>query len=173
MVVFQVPFALILISPIGCRIFEPRKIAHKDRAKELLGTEFDHGILAFTQRLAERVTEQTPAIGTLNEGALHAALKQHYGGDDGQFEVPFSGFVVDVVRDGTIFEIQTSSFSGLERKMRALAEQCPVVLVHPIAAQKTLVRIKIPAVANLAAASRRRKVRFAIFLVNWCICRVC
>ena len=90
------------------------------------------------------MTEQTPAIGTLNEGALHAALKQHYGGDDGQFEVPFSGFVADVVRDGTIFEIQTSSFSGLERKMRALAEQCPVVLVHPIAAQKTLVRIKDP-----------------------------
>ena len=26
--------------------------------------------------------------------------------------------------------------------MRALAEQCPVVLVHPIAAQKTLVRLK-------------------------------
>lgn len=88
------------------------------------------------------MTRKVPAIGTLNEGALHAALKQHYGGVDAQFEVPFSGFVADVVHDGTIFEIQTSSFSGLERKMRALAEQCPVVLVHPIAAQKTLVRLK-------------------------------
>ena len=88
------------------------------------------------------MTRKVPAIGTLNEGALHAALKQHYGGVDAQFEVPFSGFVADVVLDGTIFEIQTSSFSGLERKMRALAEQCPVVLVHPIAAQKTLVRLK-------------------------------
>ncbi|NCF32757.1 MAG: hypothetical protein GWP50_04215 [Proteobacteria bacterium] len=87
------------------------------------------------------MTRKVPAIGTLNEGALHAALKQHYGGVDAQFEVPFSGFVADVVHDGTIFEIQTSSFSGLERKMRALAEQCPVVLVHPIAAQKTLVRL--------------------------------
>ena len=86
--------------------------------------------------------EKAPIIGTLNEGALHAALKQHYGGSDAQFEVPFLGFVADVVRDGTIFEIQTSSFSGLERKMRALADQCPVVLVHPIAAQKTLVRLK-------------------------------
>ena len=95
-----------------------------------------------SQRLALRVTETSPSIGLLNEGALHAALKQHYGGGDAQFEVPFSGFVADVVRDGTIFEIQTSSFSGLERKMRTLAEQCPVVLVHPIAAQKTLVRLK-------------------------------
>ena len=82
------------------------------------------------------VSKKAPVIGTLNEGALHAALKQHYGGAEAQFEVPFSGFVADVVRDGTIFEIQTSSFSGLERKMRALADQSPVVLVHPIAAQK-------------------------------------
>ena len=66
------------------------------------------------------VSKKAPEIGTLNEGALHAALKRHYGGAEAQFEVPFSGYVADVVRDDTIFEIQTSSFSGLERKMRAL-----------------------------------------------------
>ncbi|RPG30585.1 MAG: hypothetical protein CBC52_004200 [Gammaproteobacteria bacterium TMED92] len=90
------------------------------------------------------MTQAKRIIGTLNEGALHAALKQHYGGSTADFEVSFSGFVADVVRDGVIFEIQTSSFSGLERKMRALAEQNAVVLVHPIAAQKHLVRIKDP-----------------------------
>lgn len=88
------------------------------------------------------MTKAKRIIGTLNEGALHAALKRHYGGPTADFEVSFSGFVADVVRDGVIFEIQTSSFSGLERKMRALAEQNAVVLVHPIAAQKHLVRIK-------------------------------
>lgn len=81
-------------------------------------------------------------IGMLNEGALHAALKQDYLGDNGAAEVPFSGFVADVVRDGVIYEIQTSSFSGLGRKMRDLAELGPVVLVHPIAQRKTLVRLQ-------------------------------
>ena len=113
-------------------------------AKELPRLNFGRGILVLSQRLVMRVKETPPSIGLLNGGALHAALKRHYGGNDARFEVPFSGFVADVLRDGTIFEIQTSSFSGLERKMRALAEQCPIVLVHPIAAQKTLVRIQDP-----------------------------
>ena len=81
-------------------------------------------------------------IGMLNEGALHAALKLDYLGHDGEAEVPFAGFVADVVRDGVIYEIQTSSFSGLGRKMRQLAEAGPVVLVHPIAHRKTLVRLQ-------------------------------
>ena len=45
-------------------------------------------------------------IGMLNEGALHAALKLDYLGDDGEAEVPFAGFVADVVRDGVIYEIR-------------------------------------------------------------------
>ena len=80
-------------------------------------------------------------IGTLNEGHLHASLKHLYAGDQGQLEVPFGKFVADVVRDGVIFEIQTSSFSGLGRKMLALAEQQPVVLVHPIAHSLSLIHI--------------------------------
>ena len=103
------------------------------------------------------VSKKAPEIGTLNEGALHAALKRHYGGAEAQFEVPFSGFVADVVRDDTIFEIQTSSFSGLERKMRALADQNPVVLVHPIAAQKNLVRIKDPASGDFTRRKSPKK----------------
>lgn len=83
-----------------------------------------------------------PNIGTLNEGALHAALKDEYLGENGSAEVPFGGFVADVVRDGVIFEIQTSSFSGLGRKMQALADLGPVVLVHPIPRCKHLIRIK-------------------------------
>ena len=77
-------------------------------------------------------------IGMLNEGALHAALKQDYC-ESGLAEVPFGGFVADVVRDGVIYEVQTSSFSGLGRKMLALADLSPVVLVHPIPHAKYLV----------------------------------
>ena len=59
-------------------------------------------------------------IGTLNEGHLHASLKHLYAGENGQLEVPFGKFVADVVRDGVIYEIQTSSFSGLGRKIIVL-----------------------------------------------------
>ena len=81
-------------------------------------------------------------IGMLNEGALHAALKEDYLGKTGLAEVPFGGFVADVVRDGVIYEVQTSSFSGLARKMSVLADLSPVVLVHPIPQSKHLVRVQ-------------------------------
>ena len=55
----------------------------------------------------------------LNEGALHA-FEGPVVGADGQVEVSFGDFVADVLCDGVIYEIQTSSFTGLARKMRAL-----------------------------------------------------
>ena len=79
-------------------------------------------------------------IGMLNEGALHAALKQEYMGEHGRAEVPFGGFIADVVCDDAIYEIQTSSFSGLARKMQTLADIGPIVLVHPIPFAKYLIR---------------------------------
>ena len=72
-------------------------------------------------------------IGTLNEGPLHAALKATYVANGGDEEVPIEGFVADAIRGGVIYEIQTGSFSGLGRKMTTLANESPVVLVHPIA----------------------------------------
>ncbi|NKB99204.1 MAG: hypothetical protein GKR90_12025 [Pseudomonadales bacterium] len=80
-------------------------------------------------------------IGTLNEGPLHAALKATYVANGGDAEVSIDGFVADAVRGGVIYEVQTGSFSGLTRKMQTLAEQCPVVLVHPIAATTHIVKV--------------------------------
>ena len=51
-----------------------------------------------------------PGIGQLNEGPLHAALKNRYA-HSGELEVPIGGFVADAVYDGVIYEIQTGSFS--------------------------------------------------------------
>ncbi len=82
------------------------------------------------------------SIGTLNEGSLHAALKQEYLGADGAEEVAVGSHVADVLRDGVIYEIQTSSFSGLGNKMRALIKHYPVVLVHPISVRRTLLRMR-------------------------------
>ena len=80
-------------------------------------------------------------IGTLNEGPLHAALKLYYLSHGGESEVSIKEYVADVVRDGTIYEIQTGSFSGLNRKLSALSESYPVRLVHPIAQLKTIIKV--------------------------------
>jgi hypothetical protein len=80
------------------------------------------------------------SIGILNEGPLHAALKAAYVANGGEAEVPVQTFVADAVRNGVMYEIQTGSFSGLGRKMASLAEVGPIVLVHPIAKNKTIVK---------------------------------
>ena len=79
-------------------------------------------------------------IGTLNEGPLHAALKAAYAANGGDAEVSVNGFVADAVREGVIYEVQTGSFSGLRRKMESLLADQRVVLVHPIAAKKYIVK---------------------------------
>ncbi len=80
------------------------------------------------------------SIGVLNEGPLHAALKAAYAANGGAAEVPVESFVADAVRNGIIYEIQTGSFSGLGRKMQSLVEVAPVVLVHPIARNTTIIK---------------------------------
>jgi len=93
-------------------------------------------------------------IGILNEGPLHAALKSAYAANGGETEVSVGTFVADAVRNGIMYEIQTGSFSGLGRKMAALADVGPVVLVHPIPQSKTIV--KLPRDGAQQKQTRRR-----------------
>ncbi|MEM7079414.1 MAG: hypothetical protein AAF513_12370 [Pseudomonadota bacterium] len=79
------------------------------------------------------------SIGVLNEGPLHAALKARYA-RGGATEVSVEDFVADAIVDNTIYEIQTGSFSGLQRKLSALVERQRVVLVHPVAVKTTIVK---------------------------------
>ena len=62
------------------------------------------------------------------------------------------GYVVDVVRDDELVEIQTGSFASATRKLRRLVEGRRVALVHPIAAERWLVRVD----ADGALTDRRR-----------------
>ncbi len=79
-------------------------------------------------------------IGTLNEKALHAALKQWYAQPDDLVEVSVDGFTVDIVRDDLLIEIQTRNLSAIKRKLTTLVEQHPVRLVYPVAQDKWIVR---------------------------------
>ena len=81
------------------------------------------------------------AIGILNEKPLHAALKEWYARPGDQFEVSIDGYVVDIVRDALLIEIQTGNFSSIKRKVHALADLHPLRLVFPIAREKWIVRL--------------------------------
>lgn len=91
-------------------------------------------------------------IGSLNEKPLHAALKDWYrrGGD--LVEEPVEGFVVDLVRDDLLIEIQTRNFSAMRRKLDRLVDLRPVRLVHPVAATKWIVKLD----GKAREVSRRR-----------------
>jgi hypothetical protein len=80
-------------------------------------------------------------IGTLREDSLHAALKAWYAQPGDRFESQVDGYVIDLVRDELLIEIQTGNFSAIKPKLRTLLESHPVRLVHPIAGEKWVVRV--------------------------------
>jgi hypothetical protein len=91
------------------------------------------------------------SIGRLNETALHEQLKAIYA-DGAQTEVEVDGFVVDVLRNGEIIEIQTGNFNAFKRKLARLAANHRVRVVHPVPATTMIVRTD----GNGAVVSRRR-----------------
>ena len=82
-----------------------------------------------------------PGIGLLNEKPLHASLKQWYARPGDQFEVPVGGFVIDIVRDDLLIEIQTGNFSSIKSKLNKLAHSHRVRLIYPIVQEKWIVRL--------------------------------
>lgn len=94
-----------------------------------------------------------PSIGSLNEKALHMALKAWCLQPGDQTEVPFEGYIIDIVRGEQLIEIQTRNFSAIKAKLLALTAKSPVRLLYPIAQQKWIV--KLP--ANGSAKPSRRK----------------
>jgi hypothetical protein len=80
-------------------------------------------------------------IGTLNEGALHAELKEWYRRPRDRAEEKVDGYVVDLVRGRLLIEIQTGNFSPLRRKLDCLLRTHRVRLVAPVALSRRIVRV--------------------------------
>jgi hypothetical protein len=97
------------------------------------------------------VPVSTP-LSTYREGSLHAALKDLYARPADRVEEAVDGFIVDVVRDDELVEIQTGSFASAARKLRRLVEDRRLALVHPIASERWLVHVD----ADGAVTARRR-----------------
>jgi hypothetical protein len=80
-------------------------------------------------------------IGTLNEGSLHAALKSWYATPGDLVEHPVDGYVIDLVRDGLLIEVQTGGFSPLRLKLEDLIERHRIRVVAPIPRVRTIIRV--------------------------------
>jgi hypothetical protein len=79
-------------------------------------------------------------IGVLNEKPLHASLKQWYARPGDRFEVAVGGFVIDIVRDDLLIEIQTRNFASIKAKLTQLVHSHQVRLIYPIAQERWIVR---------------------------------
>ena len=80
-------------------------------------------------------------IGTLGEKTLHLALKYYVAPDPETHERPVGGFVADAVTEDGVYEIQTHGLHRLRQKLDAFLPLCPVTVVHPVIADKTLYRV--------------------------------
>lgn len=80
-------------------------------------------------------------IGTLNEGALHAQLKQWYRRPGDLLEQQVGSYVIDLVRGPLLVEFQTGGFAPLRRKLGLLAEDHRIRLVAPVALTRRITRL--------------------------------
>ena len=101
-------------------------------------SDYDSGVVSAAA--GDEVEGAEPHIGTLNEGSLHAALKDHYAQPGDRFEVPLERFVIDIWRPDLLIEIQTGSFAAMGNKLDRLLSEHRMLLVHPIAVASWLQR---------------------------------
>ena len=80
------------------------------------------------------------SIGTLNEWTLHASLKEHYKKPGDRLEESIDGYVIDIVRDKELIEIQTTNFSSMKKKLNRLLQNHHVKVIHPIASRRVIIR---------------------------------
>jgi hypothetical protein len=108
-------------------------------------------------------------IGTVNEGPLHAAIKRWYAQPGDLVEHPVDGYVIDLVRDELLIEIQTGGMAPLRGKLEVLTREHPVRVVVPIPETRVIVRMSDEGVV----LSRRRSPKHGSFvdlftgLVSW------
>jgi hypothetical protein len=105
-----------------------------------------------------------PGIGIMREGPLHAALKALLAEEGDRLEVPVGRFVIDIVRaDGELVEVQTGGFGALGSKLDALLDEHRVRIVHPVAAERRIVRVDELGQVLRARRSPKRATAVAVF----------
>jgi hypothetical protein len=77
----------------------------------------------------------------MTEYSLHSEIKDWYKVSGDELEVRIGEFIVDILRDKLLIEIQTSNFSAIKKKLAKLLLDHQVRLVYPIAKLKWIVYV--------------------------------
>ena len=100
----------------------------------------------------------------MREGPLHAAVKAALAQPGDRLEVPVGRFVIDLVRaDGELVEVQTGGFGALGNKLDALLDEHRVRIVHPVAAERRIVRVDEHGEVLAVRRSPKRATAVAVF----------
>jgi hypothetical protein len=100
----------------------------------------------------------------MREGPLHAAVKAALARAGDRLEAPVGRFVIDLVRaDGELVEVQTGGFGALGAKLDALLDQHRFRIVHPIAAERRIVRLDEHGEVTSARQSPKRATAVEVF----------
>ena len=75
-------------------------------------------------------------IGLYNETSLHNAIKEIYAKGMYPTEVECDGYVIDVIVENELIEIQTRSYSSIKTKLATLLKNHKIRLVYPLIVEK-------------------------------------
>lgn len=84
---------------------------------------------------------ETTGINLYREKSLHSALKQHIAQPGDRFEVTVNSYVIDVVRDDQLIEIQTGGFSALKSKLAHLLPRYPIRVIYPVPTRRWIIKL--------------------------------
>ena len=73
----------------------------------------------------------------MTEHTLHNQLKTWYAQPGDLIEASIEGYIIDLVRNDLLIEIQTGNFSSIKAKIQDLVERHKVRLIHPVAQKKS------------------------------------
>lgn len=113
----------------------------------------------FADAVQAALSREKSTIGTLNEKAVHNALKRYYCDPDG-VEVRIGGFYADGVGESGIYEIQTASFSKLNKKLSVMLRACHVTVVYPFERIVHVLSVN-EQTGELLSSSRRKNSSFS------------
>lgn len=78
----------------------------------------------------------------MTEYSLHSEIKQWYKSPEDKLETKVGNYIIDVLRDNFLIEIQTGNFSAIKKKLKKLLhDNNQVRLVYPIAKLKWIVHV--------------------------------
>lgn len=118
----------------------------------------------FSEAVRAALSREASTIGTLNEKAVHNALKRYYCASD-EVEVKIGGFYADGVGESGIYEIQTASFSKLNKKLSAMLRACHVTVVYPYEQIVHVFSIH-EQTGEILSSSKRKNSSFSVFFLE-------